>query len=409
MPISTYSPSAGSNTALFPEGMSPSAVNDGMRQVQADIRQFYENIEWRDMGLAPTFLTSTSFSVINDKTQFFTAGRRMRLSGSGMVDVYATITNSTFASGNTTVTFTVDSGTVNNTINTVYLGLNPANKPFSTEPSNGTKGDVTVNGSDWAVKQIRSLTGPVNEGLINLASSATPDIWSATNIINYTGVVTTTGFPNAPQAGARRTLVCAGAVTFVNSANMLIDGGADYTTTPGDRINVIALTTSQFRLEIVKALPVIPIVLPVVGTFTGDIQTGTTPIPWDDTIPQNNEGNEYITFTHTPKKATSTLVIDWQLNLSNNASSGHLTSALFKDTDVSAIKASIVTFSGAGFQYLLSGRHIMQAGSTTPITFRVRAGGSAGGTTTTLNGSGGVRKLGGIENSFLTVTEYTTL
>ncbi|WP_119461856.1 hypothetical protein [Rhodospirillaceae bacterium SYSU D60014] len=36
--IKDYSPVPASNTALFPEGMAPSAVNDGMRQVQADIR-----------------------------------------------------------------------------------------------------------------------------------------------------------------------------------------------------------------------------------------------------------------------------------------------------------------------------------------------------------------------------------
>src|SRR5690606_26122266 len=36
--IKDYSPIPASNTALFPEGMAPSAVNDGMRQVQADIR-----------------------------------------------------------------------------------------------------------------------------------------------------------------------------------------------------------------------------------------------------------------------------------------------------------------------------------------------------------------------------------
>jgi hypothetical protein len=46
----------------------------------------------------------------------------------------------------------------------------------------------------------------------------------------------------------------------------------------------------------------------------------------------------------------------------------------------------------------------MIAGTTSAITFRVRAGNDSG--TYTLNGAGGVRKLGGVMASSITVTEY---
>ncbi len=97
---------------------------------------------------------------------------------------------------------------------------------------------------------------PLNECLSTVASATTPDIWTNTcNVINYTGTATATGFATAPQAGARRTLVCAGAAVFTAGANMLIDGvssGNNFTAATGDKIHVIAVTTTQFRLTPAK-------------------------------------------------------------------------------------------------------------------------------------------------------------
>ncbi len=97
---------------------------------------------------------------------------------------------------------------------------------------------------------------PLNECLSTVASATTPDIWTNTcNVINYTGTATATGFATAPQAGARRTLVCAGAAVFTAGANMLIDGvssGNNFTAATGDKIHIIAVTTTQFRLTPAK-------------------------------------------------------------------------------------------------------------------------------------------------------------
>lgn len=102
--------------------------------------------------------------------------------------------------------------------------------------------------------QSRNLSIGLNENMTTVASATTPDIWTGTgNVINYTGTTTSTGFAAAPQAGARRMLICAGVSTFTNGANMIIDGGANFTSAAGDRIYVTAITTTQFRLEPVKA------------------------------------------------------------------------------------------------------------------------------------------------------------
>lgn len=105
----------------------------------------------------------------------------------------------------------------------------------------------------------QTLSGAaLDEAMSTVASATTPDIFAAAvgNVIDYTGTATATGFAAAPQAGARRTLVCAGAAVFTAGANMLIDGiasGSNFTAAAGDRVDVIAVTTTQFRLAPRKA------------------------------------------------------------------------------------------------------------------------------------------------------------
>ena len=98
-----------------------------------------------------------------------------------------------------------------------------------------------------------NTTSAVNESITTVASGATPDIWTSRgNVIDYTGTGTATGFAAAPQAGARRTLICAGAAIFTAGANMLIEGvtsGSDFTAAAGDQVAVTAVTTTQFRLS----------------------------------------------------------------------------------------------------------------------------------------------------------------
>ena len=98
-----------------------------------------------------------------------------------------------------------------------------------------------------------STTTAINDTFTTVASAATPDIWTGTgHLIDYTGTVTATGFAAAPQAGATRTLVCAAAAPFTAGANMLIDGfasGTTFTAVTGDVVEIIAVTTTQFRLK----------------------------------------------------------------------------------------------------------------------------------------------------------------
>lgn len=115
-----------------------------------------------------------------------------------------------------------------------------------------TAGDVTVTAGDVSL-----TAGAVNTARATVASaSTTADIWAANgNQIDWTGTTTCTGFPAAPQAGAERVLICAGAAPFTAGANMLIDGvasAATVTCAANDIMIVRAVTTTQFRLSRVK-------------------------------------------------------------------------------------------------------------------------------------------------------------
>lgn len=101
-----------------------------------------------------------------------------------------------------------------------------------------------------------NLSGAVNESLATLASAATINPWVvAGNKISYTGTVACTAIAAAPQAGASRRLILAAAAPFTASANMLIDGvtsGNTITLAAEDEVDIVAKTTTQFRLLIKK-------------------------------------------------------------------------------------------------------------------------------------------------------------
>jgi hypothetical protein len=144
----------------------------------------------------------------------------------------------------------------------------------------------------------------------------------------------------------------------------------------------------------------------VVNTQTGAVNTGTTVIPFDDTIPQNTEGDEYMTLAVTPTSATNELIIESIVHLSHSAAgSTALTCALFQDTTANALaaawQAKLNVANGIN-QIVL--RHKMVSGTTSSTTFKIRAGSVDAGTTT-FNGQSGSRLYGGVLASSITITE----
>lgn len=146
------------------------------------------------------------------------------------------------------------------------------------------------------------------------------------------------------------------------------------------------------------------VIVQVVNTATSAAATGSTTIPHDDTIPQNTEGDQYMTLAITPKSITNTLIIETTNYVSHSAAVG-IIGAIFQDTTANALAASGVR-NTVGTEYnMLVTKHVMAAGTTSATTFKLRIGGDSAGTLT-FNGDNGVRRFGGITLSTLVITEY---
>ena len=145
-------------------------------------------------------------------------------------------------------------------------------------------------------------------------------------------------------------------------------------------------------------------VIQEVWTQTGASATGTTLIPLDDTIPQSNEGNEYMTLAITPNSAINILKIMAEVQMANNALSQGLVAALFQDTTANALATCALFQASANFNVLQIINWTMRAGTASSTTFKVRAGGHLAGTTT-FNGRSSARLYGGTMNSFIKITE----
>lgn len=133
------------------------------------------------------------------------------------------------------------------------------------------------------------------------------------------------------------------------------------------------------------------------------VATGTTLVPFDDTIPQNTEGDEYITIAFTPTSATSTLYIFASLMLANSAA-GNMTLALFQDSTANALAATAHRFGTVDSPYTVSLSHTMTSGTTSSTTFKIRAGSDTAGTTT-FNGTAGARKFSTLSKSRIFILE----
>jgi hypothetical protein len=147
--------------------------------------------------------------------------------------------------------------------------------------------------------------------------------------------------------------------------------------------------------------------LQVVSTQTGALATGTTLFPYDDTIPQNTEGDQYMSLSITPKSATSRLVIEVTgvFASSAGAAGNPLMVALFQDSTAGALAAVVHRMVTANCEATISFNHTMTSGTTSATTFRVRAGSNNAGTTFFNGNTGPARLMGGVMASSIVITE----
>lgn len=139
-------------------------------------------------------------------------------------------------------------------------------------------------------------------------------------------------------------------------------------------------------------------------TQTGAYASGTGLIPFDNTIPQISEGNEFMTLAIVPTSAINKLIITVVANLANSAIN-YVCLALFQDATADALAAQQTMTSTVDAEIMEMLRHHMVAGTTSSTTFKVRAGGYWA-STTYFNGDGITgAKYGGVLASSITIEE----
>jgi hypothetical protein len=144
----------------------------------------------------------------------------------------------------------------------------------------------------------------------------------------------------------------------------------------------------------------------VVQAQSTSVNTTTDQITHDNSIPQNNEGEEMLTLAITPTNASSTLFIFVDFVIGTAGSNVGSIIALFKDSTANAIESKIVsTGTVNNIQADAKFIHKISAGSTSAQTFKVRIGCAGSGTISMNSYNASDTTLGGTMKSSIVIME----
>lgn len=263
-------------------------------------------------------------------------------------------------------------------------------------------------------------------------------------LVKFTSAPATYSLLAAATAGAGfttkvRNAASSGSITIDPSGSETIDGASTYTLNPGQSCWVVcdgstwatvgagisAIATSRLlgrstagtgaveQISVGTGLSLSGGTLACTVTQTvakiGHVSTSTPTsgpgtIPFDSTAPTNTEGTQFMSLAYTPTSSTNLLKIDVVFH---GACDGDypLMVALFRSGQSTAISTAMVdTYDVEDGAYAIPLTHLMTAGTTSTITFTVRAGTVSG--TTYFNQARGGQTLGSTLLSSIFVTEY---
>ena len=165
--IKDYSTTQANNTSLngisTAEGMLPSNLNNALRALMKNTRDWYNDSQWVEYGdgdgaYTASYASATSFTIAGvDVTSFYHADRRIKIIAPTPGTIYGTISSSSFST-NTTVNVTWDSGNLSNeAITNVYVGA--LSKTNTSIPS-GIIGSTQL--ADGSVTTVKIAADAVN-------------------------------------------------------------------------------------------------------------------------------------------------------------------------------------------------------------------------------------------------------
>jgi hypothetical protein len=220
------------------------------------------------------------------------------------------------------------------------------------------------NGSSWDdLTPVPLINGTSNQVLVTPGTNVTPAIVALANDVILPG---TAGFrPPVGTTAQRLVLPSAGDTRFNSSLTRMEEFNGSIWKPQGIVLQVVA------------------------GSIAA--ASGTALIPLDNTLPLNTEGWQIWTNTFTPLSATSKVLIQFSVTVSNSASTATNICSVFAGSTNLAVTATRSGIANAGDQLVMN--LVFQPGSTAAVVLSARLGGSAAGTsycnqigTTTLGG-----------------------
>ena len=173
--IKDYSTTQANNTSLnsinVGEGMLPSNLNNAIRALMKNTREWFNDSQWVEYGdgdgaYTAAYASATSFTIAGvDVSAIYHEGRRIKLIAPTPGTIYGTISSSSFST-NTTINVTWDSGSLSNeAITNVYIGaLSKTNNSLPT----GVIATATL--ADGSVTTVKIADSAVTTAKINDAA-----------------------------------------------------------------------------------------------------------------------------------------------------------------------------------------------------------------------------------------------
>lgn len=178
MPVSSWSTTPGNNNAAppngWPEGQAPSTVNDCARQMMADLRTQFNDAEWMNWGDTPSQASTTSFKIATDVTSRYLVNRRLKFYDA--TTLYGTVASSSYSAPDTTVTVTMDSGSLSASLTSLAIAiLSPTNTSFPEVLYNENKPINDTSGNEL-LKFGKTATAVNEMTITNAATGGTPTL-----------------------------------------------------------------------------------------------------------------------------------------------------------------------------------------------------------------------------------------
>jgi len=242
----------------------------------------------------------------------------------------------------------------------------------------------------------------------DVASAASLTLGTDGNYFDITGTTTITSIATLGVGIVVRLHFDAALTLTHHATDLVLPGAANITTAAGDEATFVEYATGDWRCvnyQVAATAPGGP------GTIVQSIYAETTTpadlttaLPYDNTIPQNTEGDEVLTATITPTSASNNLRVRFVGFGTKSGTAPLPTCALFRDSTANAKAATANSGYAINHGTSFTLEYQESAGSVSATTYKIRIGQNSG-TFYFLKLASGTNAYGGVGRATMVVEE----